>query len=70
MGPVGSWDGLEAVQGVQVGHRATWFGGGRARPALGLAPLSPPRTLGWLLLGGEAVRISANWPFPLEGLRI
>ena len=26
-------------------------------PALGLAPLSPPRALGWLLLGGEAVRI-------------
>ena len=59
MGPVGSWGELEAVQGVQVGHRATWFGGGRARLALGLASLSLPRAPGWLLLGGEAVRISA-----------
>jgi hypothetical protein len=33
LGPVSSWDGLEVVQGVQVGHRAAWFGGGRARPA-------------------------------------
>jgi hypothetical protein len=31
-GPVGSWDGMEVIQGVQVqvGHRATWFGGGQA----------------------------------------
>jgi hypothetical protein len=27
LGPVGSWDGLEAGQGVKIGHRATWFGG-------------------------------------------
>jgi hypothetical protein len=25
MGPVDSWSGLEAVKGVQVGLRATWF---------------------------------------------
>ena len=47
VGPVGSWDGLEVVQGVQLGHRATWFGGGRARPAPAPAPLPPPRTSGW-----------------------
>jgi hypothetical protein len=58
MGPVGSWDGLEVVQGVQLGHRATWFGGGRARPASAPAPLSlpPPRTSGWRP-AGKAVRL-------------
>jgi hypothetical protein len=56
MGPVGSWDGLEVVQGVQLGHRATWFGGGRARPAPAPAPLPPPRTSGWRP-AGKAVRL-------------
>jgi hypothetical protein len=56
MGPVGSWDGLEVVQGVRLGHRATWFGGGRARPAPASAPLPPPRTSGWHL-AGKAVRL-------------
>jgi hypothetical protein len=70
MGPKTGWRWSRGPQGAQLGHRATWFGGGRARPALGLAPLSPPRTLGWLLLGDEASRISANWAWPLEGLRI
>jgi hypothetical protein len=44
------------VQGVQLGHRATWFGGGRARPAPAPAPLPPPRTSGWRP-AGEAVRL-------------
>ena len=56
VGPVGSWDGLGVVQGVQLGHRATWFGGGRARPAPAPAPLPPPRTSGWRL-AGKAVRL-------------
>jgi hypothetical protein len=66
MGPVGSWDGLEVVQGVQLGHRATWFGGGRARPAPAPAPLPPPRTSGWRP-AGQAVRLfgcnTASHPF-------
>jgi hypothetical protein len=56
VGPVGSWDGLEVAQGVQLGHRATWFGGGRARPAPAPAPLPPPRRSGWRP-AGKAVRL-------------
>jgi hypothetical protein len=37
LGPVGSWDGLGGGPGVRLGHWATWFGGGRARPARGAA---------------------------------
>jgi hypothetical protein len=43
LGSVGSWVELEVVQGVQVGHRANWFGSGRARPAPAPAHLPPPR---------------------------
>jgi hypothetical protein len=61
VGPVGTCDRLEVVQGVQLGHRATWFGGGRARPAPAPAPLPPPRTSGWRP-GGKAVRLFSPWP--------
>jgi hypothetical protein len=67
VGPVGSWDGLEVVRGVQLGHRATWFGGGRARPAPAPAPLPPPRTSGWRpaskavrLFGSQAIGTDAS----------
>jgi hypothetical protein len=56
VGPVGSWEGMEVVQGVQLGHRATWFGGGRARPAPVPAHLPPPRPSGWRP-AGKAVRL-------------
>jgi len=65
VGPVGSWDGLEVVQGVQLGHRATWFGGGRARPAPAPAPLPPPRTSGWRP-AGKAVRLFGPWAFAAD----
>jgi hypothetical protein len=65
MGPVGSWDGLEVVHGVQLGHRATWFGGGRARPAPAPAPLPPPRTSGWRL-AGKAVSLFGSWAFAAD----
>jgi hypothetical protein len=60
MGPVSSWDGLEAVKGLQVGHTSQGHlvrgGGGRARPAPAPAPLPPPHTSGWRL-AGEAARV-------------
>ena len=56
---------MEVVQGVQLGHRATWFGGGRARPAPAPAPLPPPRTSGWRL-AGKAVRLFGPWAFAAD----
>jgi hypothetical protein len=67
MGPVDSWDGLEVIQGVQVGHKAAWFGGGRARPAPAPAPLPPARASGWRTSGAWQVRRrmrSAHRQFP------
>jgi hypothetical protein len=56
MGPVGSWDGLEAVQGVQLGHRATWFGGGRARSPTGASASSfASSPYKWLAPGRQGV---------------
>jgi hypothetical protein len=49
----------QVVQGIQVGHRATWFGGGRARPAGAsagsLIDTSSPHKR-WRL-AGEAARV-------------